>query len=396
MANFHTNNLVITANDEDMKKVLKQLAFNLAANKISTEFDMNVLHGKTTVEEIYAEISGVVESFYMLSFAEEDELEGQGLSDTASASLTRYGKHLVFTLNYSTAWSCNSEDLDSFFLGLPDGEYGVALYDADERDNYEKVSVFSGLLYGGSPLITAKGIQPELYDTVTSEELWSRKIEYDKIAKGEISNLGELARVIAICGWTEFNNSNDTFYNFSRSTNSRPFISNINWNTPQKDDLKLIDDFVIDTVCLFPWFNSTIHFTGCNTDRFERLLPGDTVVIESHWDSSGDPDKVTLVIKSNDNTNIGILINDIKFTKYGFTYLNHNYSAAILSCLLPHLTATIYSLTPASLRGAGVSDPALAIRLDLEPVDLKALSAEVRSLLNKTCSERSLVSKREQ
>lgn len=397
MANFHTNNLVIAANDEDMKKVLRQLALNLAANKESTEFDMSMLDGKTTVEEIYAEIGEVVESFYMLSLAEEDRLEGRGLSDTASVGLTRYGERLVFTLDYSTAGCNNTEDLDLFFLSLPDGEYGVALYDADEYDSYETVSVFSGFLHGGTPLIMATGEHLVLFDTVKSGELQSQKRKYDGIAKEGISDLAELARITAICGWTEFNNNDDACFDmFSRRDNSRPFLSNINWNTPQKDDLNLIDRFIVNSICLFPWCNSTIHFPGCDADCVERLFPGDTVVIESHWDSSGDPDKITFLIKSIDNIAIGSMGGDIKIAGQRFTYLNHNYSAAILSCLLSHLTATIYSLTPTSLRSKGISDPALTIRFDLEPVDLSTLLAEVHSLLNKACGERSLTSKRGQ
>lgn len=56
-----------------------------------------------------------------------------------------------------TAWSPNAEDIDVFFMGLPQGEYGVAFYDADEYDGYESISVFSGLHHGCATLHAAEG-----------------------------------------------------------------------------------------------------------------------------------------------------------------------------------------------------------------------------------------------
>ena len=57
---------------------------------------------------------------------------GRPMSEEASVELSRYGDRWVIQLYYSTAWEPNSSDIDSFFLGLPEGEYGVAFLDADD------------------------------------------------------------------------------------------------------------------------------------------------------------------------------------------------------------------------------------------------------------------------
>lgn len=196
MANYHTNDLAIAADTENMKKVLLNFAANLAANSEETGLDFHEVAGIESVKAIYEAIEGRLSGFYEFSFsgAPIDEeipsndslgwesstssasgyasqveamksfasrLQGSGasvafevlpsgrpLSDEASVELTQYGDRWVIQLMYSTGWEPNSRELNLFFLGLPEGEYGVAFLDADEYDDYETISVFSGVHHG--------------------------------------------------------------------------------------------------------------------------------------------------------------------------------------------------------------------------------------------------------
>ena len=196
MANYHTNDLAIAADTENMKKVLLNFAANLAANSEETGLDFHEVAGIESVKAIYEAIEGRLSGFYEFSFsgAPIDEeipsndslgwesstssasgyasqveamksfasrLQGSGasiafevlpsgrpLSDEASVELTQYGDRWVIRLMYSTGWEPNSRELNLFFLGLPEGEYGVAFLDADEYDDYETISVFSGVHHG--------------------------------------------------------------------------------------------------------------------------------------------------------------------------------------------------------------------------------------------------------
>ena len=209
MANCHTNNLTIAASDEDMCKVLTRMAMNLAANKEITDFDLSCIEGLDNARDLYYEIGPAIDSWYWCCFAgapvPEDASAGESLgwssstssaggfmaqlaamqmatqqynaenpdgmsvgltvtaavcrplSDTASVELKRYGKNWVLKIDYSTAWAPNTEDVDTFFMGLPRGEYGVAFFDADEYDGYESISTFIGLHHGLTDMHGADG-----------------------------------------------------------------------------------------------------------------------------------------------------------------------------------------------------------------------------------------------
>lgn len=217
MANYHTNDLAIAADAENMKKVLLNFAANLAANSEETGFDFHDILGLRSAEGMYQAIESALTCYYWLAFSgapvDEDlssdnslgwesstssasgyasqveALErvfssrfqdagfkfgvrpsGRPMSEEASVELSRYGDRWVIQLYYSTAWEPNSSDIDSFFLGLPEGEYGVAFLDADEYDGYETISVFSGVHHGRALLHDAAEEGED--DSIDSHELW--------------------------------------------------------------------------------------------------------------------------------------------------------------------------------------------------------------------------------
>ena len=61
MANFHTDYLVITANDQDMRKVLLRMAENLVAHadlmaKWNADLDLNHLQTLESPQDVFDEI----------------------------------------------------------------------------------------------------------------------------------------------------------------------------------------------------------------------------------------------------------------------------------------------------------------------------------------------------
>lgn len=161
MANFHSNLLVIAANEGDMRKVLLRFASNLVANKDESGFDQSDFSESEPLTELFETVSWGIDSCYWLAFAGAPN--GQSLeegntvqttpttrpsSDTAAVNHTRHGDEYALSICYDTAWYANDEDVDVFFKGLPSGEYGVSFFDADEGDGYNKVNVICVLHHG--------------------------------------------------------------------------------------------------------------------------------------------------------------------------------------------------------------------------------------------------------
>lgn len=254
MANFHTNYFVIAANEEDMCKVLVRMAMNLAANKEYTGFDLADIEGLTTARDIYYQVRPAIDSSYIYAFAGAPILESveagedlgwtsptsskggfmmqlaamaqameqlnanapdgisismsitaptaRAMSDSASVGFAKYGDNWVLDVMYDTAWSPNSEDVDTFFRGLPEGDYGVAFFDADEYDGYESVSTFSGLHHGLAGMQTVEG--EASFDVLESSDIKSQKRQLMGVSLASVDNVAELAKMSAIGGWNQF------------------------------------------------------------------------------------------------------------------------------------------------------------------------------------------------
>ena len=337
MANFHTDYLVITANDQDMRKVLLRMAENLVAHadlmaKWNADLDLNHLQTLESPQDVFDEIQVYLEGLYMESFvgaplpadiddstpigwesdtssargflqqtaALQKTLEqvdlpgnlglgsfkiaptGRGISETASVGLERYASTWAFTMLYSTAWEPNTDDLDLFFLGLPSGTYGVAFFDADEGDEYETISTFYGPHHGHACMKDDDGGEGDL---VTIEELLDDLAEYkEKPLSSLVDDLPVLAVALAVLNWPEYPYEENAIGE-DVSVNS-PYLSSNDWVKPEPYRLHLIDREILNFLSRLP-LNMAI--TGSAYEgrelNVEQLVAGDPVFFKPNWDT---------------------------------------------------------------------------------------------------------------
>lgn len=307
-------------------------------------------------------------------------------SDTASVGLNRYGMNWVLTVRYATAWCPNSEDLDYFFLGLPSGDYGVAFYDADEADDYEIISAFSGLHHGFDTMHATEGERE--WDDIERDELKERRQRYSSMTKSDITDLPELARMAVACGWSEWGwededeeSCDEEYIDF----NERP---SLNWTDPSEKDLAKIDELILKGPECFPlcqWAEG--DFTQVGKDAGESMLPGDAVVVTSEWGDGG----ARFFVRNLE----GVELCRIYFWDLGLSgnWEDDRDASAVVACLLPYLRVSVWSLTPLSMRNKGAYGPKLMLRFDLEPVEASELVTHVHALLEKKLEDRALSSK---
>mgnify|MGYP004497053439 CR=1 FL=1 len=473
MANFHENVLAIAANEENMIKVLFRMATNLVANGVQGGFYLDEIAELDTAKDVYYEVAPALVPNFIDAFAgaplpagvsasatpgwksptsSEDGYKqqikmltritaqfsanapegvsvevtatgptGQALGDTASLSFERYKKNWLFTIRYVTAWSPNAEDIDVFFMGLPQGEYGVAFYDADECDGYESISVFSGLHHGCAVMHAAEGDCES--GTIEREALKTRRDNYSGIVKTDIVDLVELAKYGAATAWNEWGEDEEDFdyedyededesYGGGEGRESegedeggegegsadgdyesidllnRP---SINWTSPETKDFRKIDRIMFNLIGSFPWVcDLDSGYTPEGNEAAEHLFPGDAVVVSSEWAIGDTPGEVRFKVCDSNGAVIGVL--------WGWMNLvsdsrERRSSAAALACILPHLRATVWDLMPVSLRNKGVYGPKLSIRFDLDPIAAEELIAQTHALLEKDLNDRALSSK---
>lgn len=446
MANFHTNCLVVAADEENMCKVLVRMAKNLDANRENTEFDFASIEGLTTARDIFYQVGPSIEDWYIFSFAgapvPEDVLskhtpgwssptsseggfvmqlsafmkaaerfndnapEGvhigitptapiaRGLSDLASVSFTKYGGNWLLVVKYDTAWKPNSEDLDIFFMGLPEGKYGIAFFDADEYDSYESISTFSGLHHG---LAGMQDLENGDFDTFNVEDFKSQKKEYARIAKSEVDDIAKLARIGAFSEWNEFGwDEEDDEYDYDDYGDNGESVSmwgrpSVNWANPTSAELSKVLSAVENVATALPFVAGTAYdeWTEEGNNAVEELLPGDEITIVSVWEDARIP---ALKVEAPNGAQIGGLRTRSLGYQMGLTddYFVAEIAGAVLSLMLPHIRATIFNLTPVSLLNKGAVQPNMSIRLDMLETDFDELREEVRNLLKKPCSERSI------
>ena len=309
MANFHTNYFVVAADEDNMCKVLARMAMNLAANKEYTEFDLANIDGLNTARDLYYQVGPAIDAWYIFAFAgapiPEDvaakhtpgwssptSSEGgfklqlaammqatekfnanapegvsiglaataptaRGLSDSASVSFTKYGENWVLTVMYDTAWSPNSEDLDTFFMGLPEGSYGVAFFDADEYDGYESISTFGGLHHGLAGMQDLDGDGD--FGVYDASDLKAQKRECSSVVKSEVDDIAKLARIAALSGWNQFgwDDEGDGDYGYGYYGSDGESVNlwdrpPVNWRNPTPGDVSKIIAAVVDVAAALP------------------------------------------------------------------------------------------------------------------------------------------------
>lgn len=431
MANYHTNDLAIAADTENMKKVLLNFAANLAANSEETGFDFHDILGLRSAEGMYQAIESALTCYYWLAFSgapvDEDlssdnslgwesstssasgyasqveALErvfssrfqdagfkfgvrpsGRPMSEEASVELSRYGDRWVIQLYYSTAWEPNSSDIDSFFLGLPEGEYGVAFLDADEYDGYETISVFSGVHHGRALLHDAAEEGED--DSIDSHELWELLKKGRAENRDEIDGLAHLAFNCAVSQWSDwgsweepYEDDHDDVDSWLEKLNAPLF----NWDNPNEDEFEKISDYVTGVLSTFPF---ECEVTGAKylgrNQNIEHCISGSEVCLKSDWNSP--------YFKY-----AGIELFDKEGRSLGNVGGYRNPSEdkrAVFACLLPHIRATVVNVETQSSRGDWRKQAHLDVRLELDPIDLPAVLEEMRSLLKLDPEKRSLSS----
>lgn len=431
MANYHTNDLAIAADTENMKKVLLNFAANLAANSEETGFDFHDILGLRSAEGMYQAIESALTCYYWLAFSgvpvDEDlssdnslgwesstssasgyasqveALErvfssrfqdaglkfgvrpsGRPMSEEASVELSRYGDRWVIQLYYSTAWEPNSSDIDSFFLGLPEGEYGVAFLDADEYDGYETISVFSGVHHGRALLHDAAEEGED--DSIDSHELWELLKKGRAENRDEIDGLAHLAFNCAVSQWNDWGSWEEPYEDDYDDTDSWLEKLNaplFNWDNPNEDEFEKISDYVIGVLSAFPF---ECEVTGAKylgrNQNIEHCISGSEVCLKSDWNSP--------YFKY-----AGIELFDKEGRSLGNVGGYRNPSEdkrAVFACLLPHIRATVVNVETQSSRGDWRKQAHLDVRLELDPIDLPAVLEEMRSLLKLDSEKRSLSS----
>ena len=425
MANFHTNFLVIAAREQDMCKVLDRFAANIAASG-ADDFSLDQYQRATSLEERYYEVYDALCNNYMESlsttFAGSEGYSvgvpmqvgtatvtiamaphGRGLSDSASVSMERCGDVLVLTLNYSTAWSANTDDIDAFFTGLPAGEYGVAFYDADEGDGYEAIGCFCGLHHGMGALKSASPVVrhdwPDMADLVAE-----RRRDSD-VNRSTLSDLAEIAHITATRDWPEYWSDDEGdgwgeggYYEtvldghslsvWGRSTSSWGMPS-VNWQHPSEDDLRKIDEALLKDLAGLPWLHRVDTTSAQAAEAAESLMAGDLLVARTHWTNQADDTTIELLDKN------GVTLSVLKKWQIQLGYENSWMSLSgicSLSCLMPYLVFHVADIRPMSLRNKGVDRAEITIRVDVTQVDLAALLDEVHQMLAQEPYERTRTS----
>lgn len=260
MASNHFNGLVIAANRQDMRKVLLRMAENLSVYKNGPGIDVDSLNKLESPWKIFCELEPAIEGWcveslvgapfpadvnvpgrrgwksptsvtasynmvraiqmeYGLIDDDRDRAEGAAVAPTGHvvggvrSSLKRYGEVWALELEYITRQEPNSEDIDAFFLGLPEGKYGVAFLDADSDQNCEQVAVFNGLHHGLRCLksMTKRDLKED--SCLRASEIVYHKIELrGRQLSKQASSLPKLAKAIAILNWTHLSYNDNWDY----------------------------------------------------------------------------------------------------------------------------------------------------------------------------------------
>lgn len=260
MASNHFNGLVIAANRQDMRKVLLRMAENLSVYKNGPGIDVDSLNKLESPWKIFCELEPAIEGWcveslvgasfpagvnvpgrrgwksptsvtgsysmvraiqieYGLIDDDSDRTEGAAVAPTGHvvggvrSSLKRYGEVWALELEYITRQEPNTEDIDAFFLGLPEGKYGVAFLDADSDQNCEQVAVFNGLHHGRRCLksMTKRDLKED--SCLRASEIVYHKIELrGRQLSKQSSSLPKLAKAIAILHWTHLSYNDNWDY----------------------------------------------------------------------------------------------------------------------------------------------------------------------------------------
>lgn len=333
MANFHNNVLSIAANENDMANVLHRITLNLDANRAVTNFDAAQIENCNDVPSLYGELYYTIDSFYMEALAAKPQ--GRGMSETSSVDMLKAGDAWLLSIRYATANNVNWDDLNQLFQNLPQGHYGVALIDGDEYDGYTTINTFAAIHHGCAPLDGLEILHE--YDEVDITDLKVRSAEAEGVLMRSSDNYAEMAVANAIFHWSEWQGIEE-------------FQSDDEISLSEQEETLL--HYVRRVTAAFPLSCSV---TGASElgrrARIDQLHENDELIVAAILDSERH-DATKLEVFNDSGETIGQLD----------TFMNR----AAVAALLPHVRASVQSLTPPSERVEGSRTAPIKVRLELE------------------------------
>ena len=333
MASFHDNVLSIAANENDMANVLRRMALNLDANRADTGFDAAHIESCEDVPSLYGKLYYEIDAFYMEALAAAPQ--GRGMSETASVDMLRTGDIWLLSIRYATANEVNWADLNQLFQNLPQGHYGVALVDGDEYDGYATINTFVATHDGRSPLDGLSSLYE--YDEIDITDLKKRSEEARGVLVFSLDNCAKLAGANAAFHWSEWQGIEE-------------FQSDDEISLSEQEETLL--HYVRRVTAAFPLSCSVTGSSKLGRHaRIDQLHENDELIVAAVLNSEWH-DATKLEVFNDSGETIGQLD----------TFMNR----AAVAALLPHVRASVQSITPPSERVKESRAAPIKVRLELE------------------------------
>lgn len=379
MPNFHTNNLVIACRANEMLEVFRLIERNLRATQEMTGYEGN-LEDVTDVQAAYEHIWGYIDAYYMEAFAPTLTHHPRGVSETACVEMLSQEDRFLLTVDYSTAWRSNRDEIEEFISQLPPGEYGHALLHADEGDRYEETL----LEYGAAT--NREDWFGDGEDWKVRYECWgSRKdLAKERIALAEtpmcaLTDLDELARACAILYWSEFRTPFERIVfesDFDTVSKGGPQFYHSDYLRPPTINEKYIRNDLIKELGRFPLF---VGISGSAYENREAhltsIVPGSEVHLKSDW-------------RSPYFSPVGIEVFDNKWRSLGHVDSNDRQGVfvsdemrVILALALPSLRAVVEGVDLKGMHDGRRKHSNIVIRIEPNPVALEDFMAEPERIL---------------
>lgn len=411
MPNFHTNNLVIACRANEMLEVLRLIERNLRATQEMTGYEGN-LEDVTDVQAAYEHIWGYIDAYYMEAFSpapigsrQEDyqvvDFEvsglsdlglqltmapsGRGVSETASVEMLSQEDRFLLTVDYSTAWKSNSDEINAFLAELPSGEYGYALLHADESDWYEE----TWLEYGATT--NSEDWESEYEHWDSRKDLARERVVLAEMPMGALTNFGELARACAILYWREFNACLDDIVcepEFNTVSKGGVSYTHSYFLRSRIIDEAFVRNDLAEELGRFPLF---VGISGAAYEDRETsllsLVPGSEVRLKSDWcspyfspvDIEVFDERGRSLGRVDSNDRQGIFIRDE--------------TRAILALVLPFARAMVEMVDLKGMGDGRRKHSNIVIRVELDPVSFDDIVAEAKQVVGTTEKHRGRISR---
>lgn len=412
MATFHRNQLTIAAYEPSMKNVLLQIANNLETRRKATHFDAD-LSRDDSVLKLYRSVYLFIDNWYWLIFSPVDEGASESesmrsatepLSDTAVVSMGRRHDLYVLSIWYDTPWSSNKTDVLNLIDSLPDGDYGFAFFDADERDAYWDVNVLAGQSRGN-------GILTQTFNDVRScQALWGERLGLVQKGLPLQSDPERMAYEFAVMGWSKYQALErkglispgqlhkafddpsfldefefaeqpmpDSSLEFRRRKRERSYLSGEGSESIIDGAIALIDLTPMEIEANVTLNDYVVFKQGSPSRVIKTLVPGQEIDLGSIFCENGKRSHYELTLALPSGRVFGALRMRSLISREGELPIAVN--SVILGMLAPHLKATVKYADPGLFLNAGdVHLPVnpIILRVELGEVDLRELLERLR------------------